>query len=135
MAKPEIFTGVKECLALALGIDKDEVTLDASFADMGTESIDMLDVIFRIEDKFGITTSMEELRARLLGSLKEEEFFNDNRMITDSRLQRLQKAFPDLDLGQFEEPVGEEILFSLFTVHHLVELVEEKLAQGPGRGE
>ena len=54
-APEEVFKKVRNCLVEALGVDEEEVTLDSSItADLGGESIDFLDIVFRLEKTFGI---------------------------------------------------------------------------------
>ncbi|MBI4588604.1 MAG: acyl carrier protein [Candidatus Rokubacteria bacterium] len=134
MTRQEIVDGVAECFAAALGVDRDKVALETSFVDLDIESIDVLDINFRIDAKFRITTSLRELRARLLGDLTEEEFFDEKGLVTDAGLRQLQKVLPDFDPEKLEGELDEEKLFSLFTVRHLVDLIEEKLAQTARRG-
>ena len=53
MTKDEIFSHVQEVLVEALGADEDEITESASLtADLGAESIDFLDIVFRLEKAF-----------------------------------------------------------------------------------
>jgi len=59
---PEIFAKVKEALIDALGVDDDEVTEEATMVgDLGAESIDFLDIVFKLEKSFDITIPREEL--------------------------------------------------------------------------
>lgn len=54
-SRDEIFAKVQETLVDALGVDDDEVTKDATLVDdLGAESIDFLDIVFRLEKNFGI---------------------------------------------------------------------------------
>ena len=63
-SRDEIFEKVKETLVDALGLDDDEVTPSARLkADLGAESIDFLDIVFRLEKGFGIKISTAELSA------------------------------------------------------------------------
>ncbi len=62
MSRDEVFEEVKEVLIDALGLDDDEVTADATLmGDLGAESIDFLDIIFRLEKAFDIKVPREEL--------------------------------------------------------------------------
>ena len=50
LSHDEIYTKVKDVLVDALGVDDDEVTPAASLrGDLGAESIDFLDISFRLE--------------------------------------------------------------------------------------
>src|SRR4051812_7267528 len=58
----EIFEKVQSTLVDALGVDEDDVTPDATlFKDLGAESIDLLDIVFRLERNFGIKIPRGEL--------------------------------------------------------------------------
>lgn len=58
----EVFDKVKEALVDALGVDDDEVTEDATMVgDLGAESIDFLDIVFKLEQAFDITIPRDEL--------------------------------------------------------------------------
>ena len=62
MTREQILQEVQGVLVDALGVDEDEVTPDATLmADLGAESIDFLDIVFRMEKAFGIKIPREEL--------------------------------------------------------------------------
>ena len=58
----EVFEKVRAALVDALGGDDDEVTPEATMVgDLGAESIDFLDIVFKLEKAFGISIPREEL--------------------------------------------------------------------------
>ena len=58
----EIFQKVQAALVDALGVEDDEVTPEATMVgDLGAESIDFLDIVFKLEKAFGINIPREEL--------------------------------------------------------------------------
>ncbi len=60
-SRDDIFEVVKKTLVDALGLDDDEVSATSRLkADLGAESIDFLDIVFRLEKKFGITIPRNE---------------------------------------------------------------------------
>ena len=53
---------VFEAVAIALGVDDDEVTREATLlGDLGAESIDLLDILFRIERATGVEIEASDL--------------------------------------------------------------------------
>ena len=63
-SQEEIFSKVQEALVDALGVDDDEVTLEATLTgDLEAESIDFLDIVFRLEKSFDIKIERGELNA------------------------------------------------------------------------
>jgi acyl carrier protein len=129
MEDGDIFAGVRECLASVLGIEESDLKRETPLASLGIESIDVLDVLFKIDAKFGITTSMHQLRTLVFGTLTPAEFFDENRLVTATGLAQLQKSVPGFDPEKVSPEFGEERLLELFTVQHLVDLVDSKLVR------
>ncbi len=130
MEKEEIFEVVKEGLVEVLGVDEDNVTMDSSFYDdLGAESLDMLDLFFRIEKETNIRISRSEVQKVLQGDLSEEEFFDENGIVTPAGLEHVQKLLPDSNLTEIAEELDQLKLFSLFTVRHLVDIVGDKASK------
>src|SRR5882724_1338940 len=62
MSRDEIYTKVQAVLVDALGVDEDEVKPESVIRDdLGAESIDFLDIMFRLEKTFGIKIPKGEL--------------------------------------------------------------------------
>jgi acyl carrier protein len=61
MTRDEIFSAVKEILVDTLGVDEDKVTPEARFQeDLETDSLDLVELVMTMEEKFGIKISDEE---------------------------------------------------------------------------
>jgi acyl carrier protein len=70
-----IFPKVAETMADALGCDVEKVKPDASLInDLGAESIDFLDIIFRLERAFKVKIPRGKIVEDARGSLSESEF-------------------------------------------------------------
>ena len=127
MSRDEIFTNVQEVLVDALGVDDDEVTTEATLmGDLGAESIDFLDIVFRLEKAFGIKIPREELFPA--ESLMNNSEYVHNGKLTEKGLTELREKMPHTDLTGFETDPDINKLSDLFTVNAIVNYVEGKLS-------
>ena len=126
MSRDEVFQEVQEVLVDALGVDDDEVTAEATLmGDLGAESIDFLDIVFRLEKAFGIKIPREELFPA--ESLMNDPEFINNGKLTEKGLAELRDKMPHTDLATFENDPDINKLGDLFTVDAIVNYVEGKL--------
>jgi acyl carrier protein len=126
MSRDQIFGQVQEVLVDALGVDDDEVTPEATLmGDLGAESIDFLDIVFRLEKAFEMKIPREELfPAESL--MNSPEFVNNGRL-TETGLAELRNKMPYVELGAFADNPDINKLGDLFTVGTIVSYVESKL--------
>jgi len=126
MGRDEIFQGVQEVLVDALGVDNDEVTAQATLmGDLGAESIDFLDIVFRLEKAFEIKIPREELFPA--ETLMNDPGYVSNGKLTEKGLAELRDKMPHTDLAAFENDPDINKLGDLFTVGAIVNYVETKL--------
>jgi len=126
MSRDEIFQEVQEIMVDALGVDDDEVTGEATLmGDLGAESIDFLDIVFRLEKTFGIKIPREELFPA--ENLMNNPEFVKNGKLTETGLTELRDKIPHTDLTVFENDPDINKLGDLFTVDAIVNYVETKL--------
>ncbi len=127
MNRDDIFSKIQEVLDDALGVDEDEVTPKASLtADLGAESIDFLDIVFRIEKTFDVKISQGELFPENLAD--NADWVADGKL-TDTGLEMLKERMTHVDFTVFEG--GDRSISKLgdaITVDSLVNFVEIKLA-------
>ena len=120
----EVFAKVKEALVDALGVDDDEVTEEATMVgDLGAESIDFLDIVFKLEKAFGITIPRDELFPDDI--LTNAEYINDG-MVTPEGLVKLKERMPFADLTKFEANPLVQDFGNLLTVKDLCNYVASK---------
>ena len=126
MSRDEIFQKVQEVLVDALGADDDEVTAEATLmGDLGAESIDFLDIVFRLEKAFGIKVPREELFPAE-GLLNNPELVSNGKL-TEKGLTELRENVPHTDLTDFEKDPDINKLADLFTVNAIVNYIDGKL--------
>lgn len=123
----EIFGKVQETLVDALGVDDDEVSLESTLVgDLGAESIDFLDIVFRLEKNFNIKIPRGELFPENLAS-SSSSFVQDGR-VTPSGIEELRERMPHADIDAFAADPSVDHIQDLFTVQMIVRFLEAKLA-------
>jgi acyl carrier protein len=124
--KTDIFSKVQEALVDALGVDEDEVTPQATLqGDLGAESIDFLDIVFRLEKAFDIKIERGELFPEDI--LNNAEFVEDGK-VNAAGLAKLKERMPFADLSKFEAEPNVLNLSKQLTVQDMCNFVEHKLA-------
>lgn len=123
--KDEIFTKVREALIGALGVDDDEVKPDATLTgDLGAESIDFLDIVFRLEKSFDIKIPRGELFPENL--LTDTKFVKDGKM-TEAGVDELRRRMPFANLDEFAQNPQIKDFGNLFTVDMICGYIESKV--------
>jgi acyl carrier protein len=126
-SKDDVFAGVKEQLIEALAVDDDQVTPEATLmGDLGAESIDLLDIVFRLEKHFEIKIDR--------GELVPDDIVNDTTgkytvegKLTALGLEEIKKRIPFADLSSLEKNPVIQNLATVLTVKDMCYLVEQKL--------
>ena len=125
-SRDEVFAKVRDVLSEALGVDDEDVVSEATLqGDLGAESIDFLDIVFRLEKEFSIKIPK--------GELFPDDFLNnpdyvDGDKLTPAGMDKLAQAMPHADFSQFKEAPYVSKMPELFTVNTIVNYVEGKLA-------
>jgi len=126
MSRDEIFQEIQEVLIDALGVDDDEVTADATLmGDLGAESIDFLDIVFRLEKAFDVKIPREELFP-IENIMSNQEFVKDGKL-TKAGLAEMKEKMPHTNFASFESDPDINKLGDLFTVNSIVNYIETKL--------
>lgn len=126
LSREDVFEKVKEVLVDALGVDEDEVSEKATLqGDLGAESIDFLDIVFRLEKAFNIKIPR--------GELFPDEIINNqeyvvNGVMTPKGLEALRAAMPHADLTEFAKNPDVSQMPNLFTVGTIVKYITGKVA-------
>jgi acyl carrier protein len=122
-----IDAAVKEAVVEALALDDDEVTPDATLMeDLGAESIDLLDILFRIERSTGVKIQASDLGEHIQGGIPDDEFSDDNEIITDKGLEQLKKVMPQIDEDELRGSLDANEVINHFTVANLSQMVAER---------
>ena len=127
MSREEIYTKVQAVLVDALGVDDDEVKPDAVIKDdLGAESIDFLDIMFRLEKAFGIKIPRGEMMPE---NLTQDPNIVQDGVVTPAGLAMLKEKMPHSNFTEFEKDPKLDNMSKLFTVDAIVNYVQQKLDQ------
>jgi acyl carrier protein len=125
LSRDEIYKKVQDVLIDALGVDAEEVTPDAVIKDdLGAESIDFLDIIFRLEKAFSIKIPRGEMMPENLSS---DPNLVQGGKVTAAGIAELKQRMPHSDFSEFEKDPQVDAMSKLFTVDAIVNYVEGKL--------
>jgi acyl carrier protein len=124
-SKEEIYDKIKNALVEALGVDEDEVTPQATLVgDLGAESIDFLDIVFRLEKAFSIKVPRGELFPEDI--LTNTEYVRDGK-VTPEGLKQLRERMPFADLDAFSSNPNVKDFGNMLTVQDMCRYVEGKV--------
>ena len=123
----EIYSKVSATLVEALNVDEEDIKPTSTLqGDLGAESIDFLDIVFRLEREFGIKIPRGELFPESI--FQGDPEFVQNGKVTDKGLDELRTRMPFADLSQFEKNPELSNLSDLFTVDLITRYIQGKLA-------
>lgn len=124
----EIYEKVSATLVEALNVEEDEIRPDATLQkDLGAESIDFLDIVFRLEREFGIRIPRGELFPESI--FAGDPDFVANGKVTPKGLAELRSKMPFADLTEFEKNPDASRISDLFTVALLTRYIQGKLGR------
>ncbi|NBO91885.1 MAG: acyl carrier protein [Planctomycetia bacterium] len=123
----EIFSKVSSTLVEALNVDEEDIKLSSTLqGDLGAESIDFLDIVFRLEREFGIKIPRGELFPESI--FQGDPEFVSNGKVTEKGLKELRERMPFADLSSFEKDPSMSKLSDLFTVELITRYIQGKLS-------
>lgn len=122
----EVFSKVQSALVEALGVDDDEVTPTATLVgDLGAESIDFLDIVFRLEKTFNIKIPRGELFPEDI--LNNAEYVQNGK-VSATGIEELKKRMPFADLSRWSANPVVTDFGNLLTVQDMVRYVMSKVS-------
>lgn len=128
MTQDEILGKVRDTLCDALGVDEEEVALESTLVgDLGAESIDFLDIVFRLEKNFNLKIPRGELFPESLASA-DSGFVKEGRVTTEG-ISELRRRMPHADVERLAADPRVQNIQDLFTVGMIVKFLQTKLAK------
>jgi acyl carrier protein len=124
----QIFATVRACVADVLAIDPAKVTPDASLiADLGAESLDFLDLVFRLETEYGVKIPRDGIRLAAQDGLADG--FDQGGVLTEDALERMRILMPEIPAAKLASGLRTHQIPELFTTETFVRLVAWRLAE------
>lgn len=129
MADETIMSAVRQATMDALSVSADEVTPNTTLMDeLGAESIDLLDILFRLERKLGVKIKAADVAAYVQGDIPEGEFGDDDGIATPAALNHLKSIMPQIDIDALAGHLEAQKVMMLFTVENLADMVAARAA-------
>ncbi len=126
-SQDEIYQKVSATLVEALNVEEEEISPTSTLqGDLGAESIDFLDIVFRLEREFGIKIPRNELFPESI--FQGDPDFVMNGKVTQKGLDELRQKMPFADISKFERNPELTAISDLFTVEMITKYIEGKLA-------
>jgi acyl carrier protein len=126
LSQREIYSKVSASLVEALSVDEEQIKPSSTLqGDLGAESIDFLDIVFRLEREFGINIPRGELFPESIFE-GDPNFVQDGK-VTERGLVELRARIPFADLSKFERNPEFKAISDLFTVEMIVRYIQGKL--------
>lgn len=118
-----IYPKVAATIADALACDEDKVKPDASLInDLGAESIDFLDIVFRLERAFKVKIPRGKIVEEARGPLTEDQFQNAG-VVTEAGIARLREFLNEVPADRIKSPLKSAEIPKLFTVETFAKMV------------
>ena len=118
-----IYPKLAETVADAIGCDVEKVRLDASLIDdLGAESIDFVDIVFRLQRQFKVKIPRGKIVEEARGSLSEADFEKAG-VVSDAGVERLHAFLSEVPAERFKSPLNVADIPRLFTVETFCKLV------------
>ena len=131
----DIENKVREIIADSLCAELEEVHLGANLMrDLGAESIDFLDIIFRLEKDFDIRIPQREIEKIARGGLSPEEFEIDS-VLQEKGAERLREMLPEIPPAEIKAGMLMREIPAKFTVEVFVNIVKRKINGETSGGE
>jgi acyl carrier protein len=133
-SQAEIYEKVSATLVDALNVEQEEIKPTSTLqGDLGAESIDFLDIVFRLEREFGIKIPRNELFPESI--FQGDPDFVQNGRVTSKGLAELRTRMPFADLSGFEKNPEVGHISDLFTVDLITRYIQGKLDGQPINGQ
>lgn len=135
MADEATLAVVTRAVVEALSVPESDVQPNTTLMDeLGAESIDLLDILFRLERKTGVKIKAADVAAYVQGDIPEGEFGGDDGIVTPAALAQIKKIMPQVDIDELAGKLESDNVMKLFTVENLADMVTARAATATAAG-
>lgn len=121
----DIFLRIQETIVNALGVEEEDVKKESSLTkDLGAESIDFIDIVFRLEKAFDIKIPSGDL---FPGNILNDEKFVQAGVVTSLGLEELKEKVPYMDVEKFAKNPQIALLPEQFTVQMVINYIKDRV--------
>lgn len=131
MDHDEITRFVREAAAEAIAKDLDEIDDNANLYEAGAQSLEFLDIVFRLEQRYGVEITRGEMERAARGDMSDEEFAPGG-VVSEAGLERLRALMPEA-ADRVVPGLRANRILSLFTVQTFVRIVVASLEKAEAR--
>ena len=122
-----VYPRIQPLMADVLAIDEKDIRPDASLInDYGAESIDLLDLVFRLEREFKVKIPRGQIEKEARGGLSVEEFESKGK-VTEKGLAALREYLPEVPEDRFKSDMKVTQIPALFTVETFCRVVQRAM--------
>ena len=121
----QLQTTVCDLVADAIGADPGDVAPSSNLMEMGAQSLEFLDIVFKLEEAYGIEITRGEMERAARGDMSEEDFA-PNGVISVQGLERLRELMPEA-ADRIVPGLRPVQILSLFSAQTFVNLVVAKM--------
>jgi acyl carrier protein len=128
MTDNAVFEGVRDNIADSLAVAKDEISLESRLVDdLGADSLDLVDIIFTLERKFGVNVRETEFNFLTRLDFSSPEVMRDG-FLTAPVVDKLADWLAQVAAAPDRSKISPRALFSMITVESICVVVERRLA-------
>ena len=132
--QPEVFEKVRSCFVEALGVEPEEVTLKSKVIDdLGAESLDFLDIAYRLEQQFKIKIPRGDIKQKSQEGLGASEWEKEG-LLTEKALVKIREVMPEVDPTAVKSGLRAKDIPKLFTVETFYNMVVKLIAETAAAG-
>ena len=130
MTREKVIAAIKDAMVDVLAVELEDISEDSSFRNMEAESIDMLDIMYRLQKSVGVKVKPADVMERIRGTIPDDEFLTDDDVVSAKGMEYVVKSMPQL-IGSTEVVKASELI-TYFPVGNLATMCCEMLDANAG---